>query len=57
VEFNGRQFQVHGRCRPHYREFLERVADLFEVVVFTASQRSYADRLLDIIDPQRKLIK
>ncbi|RKP10617.1 HAD-like domain-containing protein [Thamnocephalis sphaerospora] len=57
VEFNGVHYQVHGRCRPHYREFLERVAGLFEVVVFTASQKSYANRLLDILDPNRKLIK
>ncbi|KAI8051675.1 HAD-like domain-containing protein [Syncephalis plumigaleata] len=57
VEFNGMLYEVHGRCRPYYREFLERVALMFEVVIFTASQKSYANRLLDIIDPSRKLIK
>ncbi|KAI9596698.1 HAD-like domain-containing protein [Syncephalis fuscata] len=46
VEFNGMLYEVHGRCPL-----------MFEVVIFTASQKSYANRLLDIIDPARKLIK
>lgn len=41
------------RKRPHLMEFLERCAELFEVVVFTASQKIYAQQLLDVIDPAR----
>ncbi len=51
VEFNGVEYQVHVRCRPYLRHFLESVHDKFEVVVFTASQQVYADKLLDKIDP------
>jgi hypothetical protein len=39
VTFNGAEHMVHVRQRPHMREFLESVAAMFEVVVFTASQK------------------
>ena len=32
------------------------MAPLFEVVVFTASQQCYADALLDLVDPEHRLI-
>jgi CTD small phosphatase-like protein 2 len=57
VSFNGSVYTVSGRFRPHYLGFLQAVAEKFEVVVFTASQKVYADELLNIIDPTKSLIK
>ncbi|KAJ2759223.1 hypothetical protein IWQ56_005795 [Coemansia nantahalensis] len=57
VEYNGVNYSVYCRLRPGYREFLEKASELFEVVVFTASQQVYADRLLDLIDPGRRFIR
>uniref|UniRef100_A0A7S0C7X3 FCP1 homology domain-containing protein n=1 Tax=Proboscia inermis TaxID=420281 RepID=A0A7S0C7X3_9STRA len=57
VVFNGISYQVHVRKRPHLAQFLESIHGKFEVVVFTASQRVYADELLDRIDPQKKYIQ
>ena len=53
VKFNAGEHSVAVRQRPFLFEFLERVAQLFEVVVFTASQKVYAEQLLDILDPKR----
>ena len=57
VTFNNQQHIVNVRKRPYLREFMEFAAARFEVVVFTASQRVYAERLLNTIDPEKRLIK
>ncbi|CAM9826076.1 unnamed protein product [Phaeothamnion confervicola] len=57
IRFNDEDFRVYVRKRPHLEAFLEAVSELFEVVIFTASQRVYAETLLNMIDPKRKYIK
>ena len=56
VQFNGTMCQVYVRKRPHLETFLDYVSQKYEIVLFTASQRVYAERLLDILDPQKKYI-
>ena len=55
VFFNMKEHTIYVRQRPFLQMFLERVAEMFEIIVFTASQSIYAEQLLDILDPDRKL--
>lgn len=54
VTYNTVNYQVYVKKRPYVDYFLESVSKEFEVIVFTASQQVYADRLLDYLDPQKK---
>ncbi|KAK2634527.1 hypothetical protein Ddye_029319 [Dipteronia dyeriana] len=56
VFFNMKDHTVYVRQRPFLQTFLERVAEMFEIIIFTASQSIYAERLLDMLDPDKKLI-
>ena len=61
VTFQGRKHRVYAWLRPQLYDFLEKVSNKFEVVIFTASQACYANQILDIIDPgtqdlERRLI-
>ena len=48
--------QASLKIRPYCNECLTEVSQDMEVIVFTASQRSYADAVISYIDPTRTLI-
>jgi Dullard-like phosphatase family protein len=55
IETETERGHIYVAFRPKLREFLEFVAPLFEVVIFTASMSVYAEQLMDQLDPQRRL--
>lgn len=50
VEIEGTTHQVYVLKRPHVDEFLQRMGELFECVLFTASLSKYADPVTDLLD-------
>nr|XP_014351319.1 PREDICTED: carboxy-terminal domain RNA polymerase II polypeptide A small phosphatase 1 isoform X2 [Latimeria chalumnae] len=50
VEIDGTVHQVYVLKRPHVDEFLKRMGELFECVLFTASLAKYADPVADLLD-------
>ena len=41
--------------RPYCREFLERLKDKYELVIFTAARKDYADKVISKLDPYKSL--
>lgn len=56
VDFNGTNYSVYVRTRPHLQDFLQEMALHFEVVLFTASHQLYADKLASILDPESEFL-
>lgn len=50
VKFNEVFYHVYAKCRPHLQEFIETVSQWYEIIIFTASQEVYANKIIDIID-------
>ena len=50
----GRVVQAKVFLRPYLYKFLQRMSAIYELVLFTASQAFYADKVINAIDPQSR---
>ncbi|XP_046859437.1 carboxy-terminal domain RNA polymerase II polypeptide A small phosphatase 1-like [Xenia sp. Carnegie-2017] len=50
VEIDGTIHQVYVLKRPHVDEFLMKIGEMFECILFTASLAKYADPVADLLD-------
>lgn len=50
VEIEGVTYQVYVAKRPGVDEFMKKMGECYEIVVFTASLAKYADPVLDLLD-------
>jgi CTD small phosphatase-like protein 2 len=46
--------KVGVNIRPHWKEAIEAISKLYAIVVYTASHASYANSVLDFLDPEKK---
>ena len=53
IEIENEVHDIHVLIRPGVKEFLEKMAQLYEIVIFTASISKYAGPLLDILDKEK----
>ena len=56
IRVSDEEIKAKVKIRPFARECLREVAKDFEVIVFTASHKDYADAVIDHIDPSNELI-
>lgn len=49
-------YQTAIFIRPYAREILKELSKHFELIVFTASHKGYADKVIDLLDPEQKYI-
>lgn len=57
VNFQNNTYQVYVRVRPHLHDFLERLSNTYEIILFTASKRIYADKLMNLLDPGKRFVR
>lgn len=51
---NGKSANTGFNIRPYWQELMDSIYDDWEIVVFTASCKNYADTILDYLDPENK---
>jgi Dullard-like phosphatase family protein len=54
---NGGYQTIGLNIRPYWKESLREIAKNYVIIVYTASHQSYADSVLDYIDPENEIIK
>ncbi|XP_068599585.1 CTD small phosphatase-like protein 3 [Brachionichthys hirsutus] len=57
TSFQDRQYKVYMILRPHVKEFLQSMAKVFELFVYTCAKREFGEKILNVLDPQRKLFR
>ncbi|XP_063056211.1 CTD small phosphatase-like protein 3 [Engraulis encrasicolus] len=57
TNFQDSKYKVYVVLRPHVKEFLEAMAKIFEMFIYTSAKKEYAEKIVDILDPKRKLFR
>ena len=55
ISYNGKSTRVYSVKRFGLDSFLFEMSQLYELIVFTASQKQYADKVVQEIDPKKRI--
>ncbi|XP_046906239.1 CTD small phosphatase-like protein 3 [Hypomesus transpacificus] len=55
--FQDHEYKVYVILRPYVKDFLQAMSKVFEMFVYTSAKKEYAEKILDILDPRRKLFR
>ncbi|CAD8137662.1 unnamed protein product [Paramecium pentaurelia] len=56
IKVQGQLFKVYVTVRPGVENFIDTLSEYFEIIMWTASLKEYADPVMDIIDPSRRAL-
>lgn len=54
---NGENVQAHVGIRPYAMTLLSNLKDRFELMVFTASEKTYANTVINFLDPDNNIFQ
>lgn len=54
IEVGSREFVVY--LRPGVNKFLKSISKLYKIILYTAAQKEYAEKVLNILDPDKNIV-
>ncbi|XP_058256310.1 CTD small phosphatase-like protein 2 isoform X2 [Hemibagrus wyckioides] len=55
--FQAQEYKVYVVLRPYVNEFLQAMMKHFEMFVYTSAKKEYAEMIVDILDPRKKIFR
>ncbi|KAF7703471.1 CTD small phosphatase-like protein 2 [Silurus meridionalis] len=55
--FQDQEYKVYVILRPYVKEFLQAMVKHFEMFIYTSAKKEYAEMIVDILDPRKKLFR
>ncbi|XP_060796551.1 CTD small phosphatase-like protein 3 isoform X2 [Neoarius graeffei] len=55
--FQDQEYKVYVVLRPYVKEFLQAMVKHFEMFVYTSAKKEYAEMIVDILDPRKKIFR
>ena len=54
---NKKEILIGINIRPYWKECLDKIKNIYNIIIFTASHRAYSDAVLNYLDPDNKYFK